>query len=75
MNFLVTKASDDYWYKICQYNNIEEIYQDLKCSFIVDENFHTSEEDFKFWNNMKKEDIPKIMNCFFHITIYDSYIE
>ena len=79
MTVLVTKANSDYWYKIEEYNTIEELYEMIlkrKHPVIIrEQKYYTEPEDFDFWEGMKKEDIPKIINTKLHIEIYNSYIE
>lgn len=79
MLVLVTKANNDYWYKIEEYNTIEELYEMIlkrKHSIIIrEQKYYTKLEDFDFWEGMKKEDIPKIINTKLHIEIYNSYVE
>lgn len=74
----VTKASIEEWYKIVYLNSIETIFRlvDEYDKIIIEEDwFYTDEESFKFWDTVKKEDIPKIIEAKYHITIYDDYIE
>ena len=74
----VTKVSEVEWYKIVNLNSIETIFQlvDEYDEIIIEEDwFYTDEESFEFWDTVKKEDIPKIIEAKYHITIYDDYIE
>lgn len=74
MPLLITKASDDYWYKIDYINTIDALikkYDDV----IIERNTYTTKEDFDFWDGMKAKDIPTIMKCKYHVIIYDSYVE
>ena len=78
MTILVTKANHDYWYKIKEFNTIEDIYNFIKqCkhSIIIEENSYTNDNVFKYWDGMKKEDIPIIKKCSLHIIIYNSWVE
>lgn len=78
MIVLVTKANSDYWYKVRVFNTMEDIQRFIKecqCGIIIERNFYTNDEDFKFWDGMKAEDIPIIKQCPLHITIYNDYIE
>lgn len=73
----VTKASDDYWYKIIHLNSIESIFNLIKeyGEILIEEDwFYTKKECFSFWNGMKEEDIPKIIEAKYHITIHDDYL-
>ena len=78
MTVLVTKANSDYWYKIKAFNTMEDI-QDFinncKHEIIIKKNTFTKDSVFKYWDGMKKEDIPIIKNCSLHIIIYNSYVE
>lgn len=74
----VTKASTEEWYKIVSLNSIETIFRlvDEYDKIIIEEDwYYTDEKSFKFWDTVKKEDIPKIIEAKYHITIYDDYIE
>lgn len=78
MTVLVTKASEDYWYEIRKFDTMEDIQrfiEERKHGIIIEKNDYTSDADFKFWDNMKAEDIPTIKQCPLHITIYDDYVE
>lgn len=78
MRVLVTKANSDYWYKIKSFNTMEDIQQFIKehhCGIIIERNTYTDDEIFRFWDNMKTEDIPIIKRCPLHITIYNGYVE
>lgn len=78
MTVLVTKASNDYWYEIRKFDTMEDIQRFIKkCGHgvIIEENDYTNEDLFKFWDGMKAEDIPTIMQCSLQITIYDDYVE
>lgn len=78
MTVLVTKANSNYWYKIREFNTIEDIQQFIKkCrhEIIIGENEYTHDNIFKFWDGMKPEDIPIIKRCSLHITIYNNYVE
>lgn len=78
MKVLVTKANNDYWYKIKSFNTMEDIKQFIKechCGIIIERNIYTDDEIFEFWDGIKPEDIPTIKQCPLHITIYNSYVE
>jgi len=78
MKVLVTKANSDYWYKIKVINTMEDILRfinDCKHAIVIEKNSYTNKEIFNFWDGMKKEDIPIIMECELHIIIYNSYLE
>jgi hypothetical protein len=42
---------------------------------IVEENDFTDPNIFEYWDNFKKEDIPKAISAKYHVTIYDSWVE
>ena len=78
MKAFVTKASEDYWYKIKEFNTMEDIQKFIKkcgCEIIVGKNDYTHDCMFEFWEGMKSKDIPIIKKCSLHIIIYDSYVE
>ena len=78
MTVLVTKASSDYWYQIRVMNTLEDVERFIKqCKYkiIVEINNYTSDDFFRYWEGVKKEDIPIIKNCSLHIIIYNDYIE
>ena len=78
MTVLVTKASSDYWYEIRVMNTLEDVerfIRQCKYNIIVKTNHYTSNDIFKYWEGMKKEDISIIKNSSLHIIIYDAYIE
>lgn len=79
MTVLITKANSDYWYKVENYNTLEELYNMIikrKCPIIIRRNvFYTEPKDFDFWEGMKEEDIPKICKAKLHIEIYNGYVE
>lgn len=78
MTVLVTKASDDYWYRIRNFNTMEDIQrfiEECKCGIIIERNHYTDDAIFEYWDDMKAEDIPTIKCCPLHITIYNSYVE
>jgi hypothetical protein len=78
MTVLVTKANSDFWYKIKEFNTIEDIQhfiEKCRCGIIIEKNTYTDDEIFEFWDGMKAEDIPAIKCCSLHIIIYNSYVE
>ena len=78
MKALVTKANSDYWYKIKEFNTMEDIQQFIKecrCGIIIERNEYTDNDVFEFWDGMKDKDIPIIKECPLHITIYNDYVE
>lgn len=78
MTVFVTKASDDYWYEIRNFNTMEDIQQfieECECEIIIERNTYTDDEDFRFWDGMNPANIPTIKECPLHITIYNDYVE
>jgi hypothetical protein len=78
MKALVTKANSDYWYKIKEFNTMEDIQQFIKecrCGIIIERNEYTDDDIFEFWDDMEDKDIPIIKECPLHITIYNDYVE
>lgn len=78
MKVLVTKASEDYWYKIKEFNTMEDIQKFIKkcgCEIIIGKNSYTYDSEFEFWKGMRAKDIPIIKKCSLHVIIYDSYVE
>lgn len=79
MTVLVTKGHGNYWYKIKEFNTMEDIQQFIKkcrCTITIGKNPYTDDDDFKFWDGMKIEDIPIIKCCPLIITFFsDDYVE
>ena len=78
MTVFVTKASDDYWYEIRNFNTMEDIQRFIEkceCEIIIERNTYTDDEDFRFWDGMNPANIPTIKECPLHITIYNDYVE
>lgn len=75
---IITKASNDYWYKLKEVNTIKELF-DIYHSVIVEKNGYEDWKDCEFLtffgDNIIKEDIPLIKKAECHIIIYDSYVE
>lgn len=74
MLVFVTKASNDYWYDFKEVNTLDDLMK-IYHRVIVEENDFTNPDYFKYWNNFKKEDIPKAISVKYHVTIYDSWVE
>lgn len=74
MLVFVTKASKDYWYDFKEVNTLDELMK-IYHRVIVEENDFTDPNIFEYWDNFKKEDIPKIISAKYHVTIYDSWVE
>ena len=79
MNFLVTKANHDYWFKIESYNTLEELLESMKKrrhSYIIQKNPHTNIKNMvDFWEGVDKNTAEKIAKLKYHIIIYNSYVE
>lgn len=73
MLVLITKASDDYWYEFKNVNTLEEVLK-IAPRVIIERNLYT-EDEVKFWEGFKKEDISKLKQAKINITIYDDWIE
>ena len=74
---IITKANDDYWYKLKEINTIEELFN-IYNSTIVEKNEYKNWKDYEFldfWDGIKKEDIPLIKKAECHITIYNDFVE
>ena len=81
MEFLVTKASEDYWYRIEKYDTIDELIQSMEkidTSYVIEDNFHYKEnpkEIKECWHKMTLKDAEKISKLKYNILIYDYWIE
>ena len=83
MEFLVTKASDDYWYKFEEYDTIDELIQSMEkrdTSYIIRKNFDykTDPKEIKtYWDGMGMtlKDAKKISKLKYNLLIYDDWIE
>jgi hypothetical protein len=73
MLVIVTKASDDYWYEFRVINTIEDLLKIYPYTIIKPNYF--DEDAVKYWDNFKKEDIPKLKEAKVEVVIYDDYIE
>lgn len=65
MKVLLTKASDWYFEKVIEINDIMEL-KNIDSEFVIDFDFT------RLWGEEKKE---KYKDCAFEAKIYDSYIE
>lgn len=73
MLVFITKASDVSWYEFKTVNTLEEVLQ-LAPRVVIEKNLYT-EDEVKFWEGFKKEDIPKLKQAKINIMIYDDWIE
>ena len=78
MLVFVTKASDDYWYDFKEVNTLDDLMK-IYDYIIIEKNtlYNNETEEFftKFWEDFKKEDIPKAISAKYHVIIYDDYVE
>lgn len=82
MEFLVTKASDDYWYKFEKYDTMDELIQSMEerdTSYVIKHNFSYKEdpkEIKKYWDGIATlKDAKKISKLKYNLLIYDYWIE
>lgn len=79
MKYLITKASSDYWYRIKEFNTLEDLMNFIhnECEdAVVIQKHYLSKGCFEYWEGMKKEDEDVILNNIkYQIVIYDDYIE
>lgn len=71
---LITKASDDFYYEFKEVNTIEDIRAIYK-TVIISTNYFSSDCEGRFWDGMKKTDIPLLDKAEIEIKIYDDYCE
>ena len=70
---LITKASDDYWYKFEEISNIEDL---LKIDeYLIIKPNHHDEDEIPYWRGFKEKDISKLKKAKIEIQIYDDYVE
>jgi hypothetical protein len=70
---LITKASNNYWYKFEKISNIEDLLK-IDEYLIIKPNDH-NEDEIPYWEGFKKKDIPKLKKAKIEIQIYDDYVE
>lgn len=81
MEFLVTKANDDYWYKFEKYDTIDELIQSMEkrgTAYVIKKNFNYKEDPKEIkecWNKMTLENAKKISKLKYNLLIYNSWIE
>ena len=78
MKVFVTKADSEFWYTIKTFNTMEDLQNFIKeCGHrvVVGINFYDEVEVFEFWDGMKEKDIPIIIECPLHVTIYNDYMD
>lgn len=75
--YLVTKASNSYWYDFESENNIERLFKKYG-SVVIDNNYNYKEKAEKvceYWDSMVMQDAEKLVKCKYNIIIYDDYLE
>lgn len=70
---IITKASDDYWYKFKEITNIKDLLK-IHRRVVVEKN-DLGTDLIPFWEGFKYADIPLLEKAECHITIYDDYLE
>ena len=81
MKVLITKASNDFWYQIKEFNTLEELFNfknECGHDIIISKNLEQScpaKDLMKWWEGMKKEDAEIFYTLKYQIQIYDSWIE
>jgi hypothetical protein len=79
MDFLVTKANSDTWFKLECYDTIEELLNRMDerhTSYIIERNhFHNPKTLIEFWDGMDEDTAREIINMKYHIIIYNGYVE
>ena len=73
MLVIVTKASDDYWYEFREITSIEDLLKIYHRTIVKPNRYN--EDIIEYWDNFKKEDIPKLKEAKVEVVIYDSYME
>jgi hypothetical protein len=73
MLVLITKASDDYWYKFKEINTIEDLLK-IDNRLIIQRNLY-NKRDVKYWDGFAKEDIENLKKAKIEVIIYDDYVE
>lgn len=70
---LITKVSDDYYYRFKNINSVDDILS-IHPRIIIEKNTYTR-DIVEFWEGFKPEDVPKLEKAEINIIIYDNYIE
>lgn len=70
---LITKASDSYWYEFKEINTLDDLLE-IYPSVVVEQNRY-NKDDIEFWDDFKKEDIPKMEKAKINVIIYDYWLE
>lgn len=77
---VMTRTSEDYWYKIKIIPNLEALITILKDKgdLILKKNWRYKDdpkEIIEFWDGMTLEDAKEVSECEFELEIYDAYRE
>ena len=77
---VMTRTSEDYWYKIVTIPNLETLIDIFKNTgnLILQKNWrykNDPKEIAEFWEGMTLEDAKEVSECEFELEIYDTYRE
>ena len=77
---VMTKTSEDYWYRIKTIQNLEELITILKNErrLVLQKNWNYKDDPKKIadhWDGMTLEDAKEVSECEFELEIYDGYRE
>lgn len=77
---VMTRTSEDYWYKIVTIPNLETLIDIFKNTgdLILQKNWrykNDPKEITEFWEGMTIEDAKEVSECEFELEIYDTYRE
>ena len=77
---VMTRTSEDYWYKIVTIPNLETLIYIFKDTgyLILQKNWrykNDPKEIIEFWEGMTLEDAKELSECEFELEIYDTYRE
>ena len=77
---VMTKTSEDYWYRIKTIQNLEELMIILKNErrLVLQKNWRYKDDPKKLadrWDGMTLEDAKEVSECKFELEIYDGYRE
>ena len=77
---VMTKTSEDYWYRIKTIQNLEELMIILENErrLVLQKNWRYKDDPKKLadrWDGMTLEDAKEVSECKFELEIYDDYRE
>ena len=77
---VMTKTSEDYWYRIKTIQNLEELMIILKNErrLVLQKNWRYKDDPKEIvdrWDGMTLEDAKEVSECEFEVEIYDDYRE